>query len=209
MFDQSAAERGVQIDGVDAHCWHAYLPRVGSGQGYGISRPRTWDTASGLPCDPRVCSSTTHRGSSGSLTLQPLDLPPIGYSQVVDPREHQSDESQRASPAAAIRRGDRRKAPTRIGSAWLAISVAVLLGICLIDFLAQNTESVKIEFFSAAGRVPVVVALLAAAVAGALVVLVVGIARTAQLRRWTRRGTHAGSPSTSAARHQVVDSSKT
>jgi len=78
---------------------------------------------------------------------------------------------------------EKRRSPTRIGSTWLAIGVAVVLGICLIDFLAQNTESVRIEFFSAGGRVPVVVALLAAAVAGALVVFVVGVARTSQVRR--------------------------
>jgi len=86
------------------------------------------------------------------------------------------------SPAAS----EKRRSPTRIGSTWLAIGIAVVLGICLIDFLAQNTESVRIEFFSAGGRVPVVVALLAAAVAGALVVFIVGVARTSQVRRLGR-----------------------
>ncbi len=79
---------------------------------------------------------------------------------------------------------EKRRRPTRLGSTWIALGVAVVLGICLIDFLAQNTQSVEIEFFSASGRVPVVVALLAAAVAGALVVFIVGVARTSQLSHW-------------------------
>jgi lipopolysaccharide assembly protein A len=52
----------------------------------------------------------------------------------------------------------------------------------------QNTRSVRIEFFSASGQMPVAVALLGAALAGAFLVLAVGIARTTQLRLANRRG---------------------
>jgi hypothetical protein len=62
----------------------------------------------------------------------------------------------------------------------------VALGIALVDFLAQNTRSVRIEFFSASGHVPVAVALLVAALAGAALVLIVGVARMGQLRRGLR-----------------------
>jgi uncharacterized integral membrane protein len=88
----------------------------------------------------------------------------------------------------------RTKSPTRIGSAWVAVMVAVVLGVCLVDFIVQNTRSVKVEFFGAAGHIPVAVALLAAAVTGALVVLVVGIARTTQLRLSQRRRIRLGEP---------------
>ena len=66
--------------------------------------------------------------------------------------------------------------------------MAVVLGIALVDFIVQNTRDVRIEFFAASGHVPVAVALLAAALAGAFLVLAVGIARTAQLRLANRRG---------------------
>jgi uncharacterized integral membrane protein len=69
----------------------------------------------------------------------------------------------------------------------MAVAVAVLLGVALIDFIVQNTRSVRIEFFSVTGQIPVAVALLAAAVSGALVVLVAGVARTTQLRIGRRR----------------------
>ncbi len=81
-------------------------------------------------------------------------------------------------------RGERH---TRLSGAWAAIVVAVLLGIALIDFIVQNTRSVRIEFFSASGHVPLAVALLAAAVASAIVVLGIGLARMAQLRLAVRR----------------------
>jgi uncharacterized integral membrane protein len=77
---------------------------------------------------------------------------------------------------------------TRISGAWVAVGVAFVLGVALVDFIVQNTRSVKIEFFSATGHIPVAVALLAAALAGAFLVLAVGIARTTQLRLANRRG---------------------
>jgi len=81
---------------------------------------------------------------------------------------------------------------TRISGAWTAVAVAVVLGIALIAFIVQNTHSVQIKFFGASGHIPVAVALLGAALIGALVVLGVGISRVAQLRisarrRWKRR----------------------
>jgi uncharacterized integral membrane protein len=77
---------------------------------------------------------------------------------------------------------------TRISGAWVTVAVAVVLGAALIDFIVQNTRSVRVEFFAASGHIPVAVALLAAALAGAFLVLAVGIARTTQLRMANRRG---------------------
>jgi uncharacterized integral membrane protein len=89
-------------------------------------------------------------------------------------------------------RNDRAKVDaarhTRISGAWVAVGVAVVLGAALVDFIVQNTRSVRIEFFAANGQMPVAVALLGAALAGAFLVLAVGIARTTQLRLANRRG---------------------
>ncbi len=91
-------------------------------------------------------------------------------------------------------RGKRRNASgdgvhhTRIGRAWASVAVATVLGVALIDFIVQNTHSVRIEFFGANGQMPVAVALLGAALAGSFLVLAVGIARTTQLRLANRRG---------------------
>jgi len=76
---------------------------------------------------------------------------------------------------------------TRTSAAWVAVAVAILFGVALIDFIVQNTRHVKIEFFAVSGHIPVAVALLAAALSGAIVVVAIGIGRVAQLRVNMRR----------------------
>jgi len=77
---------------------------------------------------------------------------------------------------------------TRSGGAWLAVALATVLGTALIDFIVQNTRSVRVEFFDVDWQMPVAVALLGSALAGALLVLAVRVARTTQLRIAHRRG---------------------
>jgi lipopolysaccharide assembly protein A len=53
-------------------------------------------------------------------------------------------------------------------------------------FILENTESVKISYFGASAHLPLGVALLVAALGGALLVGIVGTARIMQLRRYVR-----------------------
>lgn len=76
---------------------------------------------------------------------------------------------------------------TRTGSAWVALITAALLTILLIVFLAQNTRSTEISFLWMTTSTPLAVALLIAAVGSALVALILGTARIAQLRRLVRK----------------------
>ncbi|MGH3733883.1 MAG: lipopolysaccharide assembly protein LapA domain-containing protein [Acidimicrobiales bacterium] len=76
---------------------------------------------------------------------------------------------------------------TRTSAAWAAAAVGVIFGVALIDFIAQNTRDVRIEFFGANGEMPIAVALLAALVAGAIIILAIGVGRVAQLRLTMRR----------------------
>jgi uncharacterized integral membrane protein len=76
---------------------------------------------------------------------------------------------------------------TRTSAAWTAVAIAVVLGVALIAFVVQNTQKIQIKFFGASGHIPLVVTLLAAAIVGALIVLVVGISRITQLRLSARR----------------------
>ena len=75
----------------------------------------------------------------------------------------------------------------RVSSAWVFAAVLVILGIAFVDFLAENTRPVELDFFSVSGNIPAIVALIAAAVVGAVLVLAVGIARMTQLRLSLRR----------------------
>jgi uncharacterized integral membrane protein len=108
-----------------------------------------------------------------------------------------ADQTSARSSADRARRAA-AKGPTRISWAWGTLIVGILLGIALVDFLAQNTPSVRIEFFSVSGHVPIVVALLVAALAGGAIVVVVGLARMLQLGRGQLTGKKpatAGEPS--------------
>ena len=72
---------------------------------------------------------------------------------------------------------------TRLSAAWTGVVIGVVLLVLLLIFFVQNTHTTRIEFLGARGQVPVAVAMLGAAVVGALAVLAVGLGRTLQLRR--------------------------
>jgi uncharacterized integral membrane protein len=76
---------------------------------------------------------------------------------------------------------------TRTSSTWVAVAVAVIFLILLIIFIAQNDHKVPIHFLGANGNVSEALALIAAAVAGAVLVLAVSAARIVQLRVVGRR----------------------
>src|SRR5690242_5861958 len=86
------------------------------------------------------------------------------------------------SPAA-----NTRLASTRAGRAWGRLLPALFLLAILLVFILQNLHRAKVSFLGVSGTMPLAVALLAAAVIGALFVLAVGSVRIVQLRRVIRR----------------------
>jgi uncharacterized integral membrane protein len=72
---------------------------------------------------------------------------------------------------------------TRISAVWVALILAAALLVALVIFIAQNARTVSIHYVGLEARMPLAVALLAAAVAGMLLVAVAGTARIIQLRR--------------------------
>lgn len=77
--------------------------------------------------------------------------------------------------------------PTNAGRVWITLALATVLLILLIIFIAENSRSVHISFLGAGGDISLALALLIAAVVGALVTLFAGTARILQLRREVRR----------------------
>lgn len=91
---------------------------------------------------------------------------------------------------------------TRAGRVWVAIAPALVFLILLIVFIVENGQHVKVSFFGANTHPPLAIALLVAAVAGAIIVLLAGSVRIMQLRMATRRHARAdaaGSPTPAAA----------
>jgi putative membrane protein len=120
--------------------------------------------------------------------------------------------TEHASASSPTTKATRRRVlkSTRTSWAWGTLVLGVILGIALVDFLAQNTRSVRIEFFSVSGQIPIAVALLVAALAGGAIVLIVGAARMGQLRHRLRNpsGAAAEKSSTSATESKTPTSGR-
>jgi uncharacterized integral membrane protein len=79
---------------------------------------------------------------------------------------------------------------TRTSGAWVAVVVAAVLLIFLLVFVLQNLDGATVQFLGIEATLPLGVALLFSAVAGALLVALVGGARILQLRRQAKRALH-------------------
>jgi uncharacterized integral membrane protein len=77
--------------------------------------------------------------------------------------------------------------PTRTSMVWTMVGAGVVLLVAILVFILQNGQRVRVRFLVANGTVPLGVALLFAALLGALLVLVAGAARVLQLRVVARR----------------------
>lgn len=84
---------------------------------------------------------------------------------------------------------------TRAGRLWVALVPALIFLVVMLVFIFQNLHNVKISFFTASGSFPLALALLLAAVLGALIVLCLGSIRILQLRRTVRRRSRLARPS--------------
>lgn len=76
---------------------------------------------------------------------------------------------------------------TRTGTAYVASIVAIVVAILVIVFIVQNLHEATVHFLAWTIRLPQGVTILASAVAGALTVLLISLARILQLRMTARR----------------------
>lgn len=98
-------------------------------------------------------------------------------------------------PAAAAA----KRRPTRIASIRTGLIAGALALILLVIFVLQNTQSVQVSFLGAHARLSLAIALVIAAIAGALVIAVAGTARIMQLRRNIRRSGRQPDPGSPAS----------
>jgi putative membrane protein len=128
---------------------------------------------------------------AGTATTQP---PPSPDDSV--PRSPRGSVPPALAPGEPAARPGRRAArrPTRISALRTGLIAGLFVLILLVIFLIQNTATVQISFLGAHVRMSLAVALLIAAIAGALLMVVAGTARITQLRRNLRRARRA-SPS--------------
>jgi len=76
---------------------------------------------------------------------------------------------------------------TRADVLWTALTVGVIALALILIFVVQNTTEVRIQFLTMDFSMPLGVALLVAALLGALLMLAIGTVRIMQLRRLAKR----------------------
>lgn len=76
---------------------------------------------------------------------------------------------------------------TRTSMVWTMVGIGVILLVAILVFILQNSQRVRVRFLMVDGTLPLGVALLFAALLGALLVLAAGAARVLQLRVVARR----------------------
>jgi lipopolysaccharide assembly protein A len=113
---------------------------------------------------------------------QPGTVQPAGSVQQPGEAPQPGAAQQTAGPARhrALRR-------TRMGGVWVGLALSAVVLLLLLIFILENEQKVDIAYFGAHGHLPLGVALLLAAVAGALLALIPGTVRIVQLRRTARR----------------------
>lgn len=112
-------------------------------------------------------------GAPGQPVPPPVEEPaPRREAPVEDPARRDHDLAVDAEPHR-----------TRTGSTVVGMIVAAILLILVIVFVAQNSDSTPLQFFGWDGDVSLAVALLAAFVAGMLLIAIPGSLRLMQLRR--------------------------
>lgn len=107
---------------------------------------------------------------------------PIGVNQQstqVGQRDAVAPNAQQPAPLQVKR--------TRTSTTYVGVAAALVLLVVVLVFVFQNLHGTPISFFSLHTSLPVGLLVVAAAVAGGLLVLFVSLARMAQLRLLARR----------------------
>jgi lipopolysaccharide assembly protein A len=109
-----------------------------------------------------------------------------------EPDRAPADSPRRAEPEVAPAAAEPTLAehtiePTRTSLVWTMVGIGVVLLVAILVFILQNSQRVRMRFLMVDGTLPLGVALLFAALLGALLVLVAGAARVLQLRVVARR----------------------
>ena len=130
----------------------------------------------GQPVDPQA-----------QTVALPMETPGFGVSGQPEPPHQEFTPA--ASPAVT---GPARPKHSRTGAAWVALIVAAVVFIFLLVFIMQNSGPVQVQYFGFDWTMSLGVAMMFAAVLGALTAGLLGTVRILQLRARARRARKAG-----------------
>jgi putative membrane protein len=141
----------------------------------------------GTPGTPDTLGAPGTFGAEGPGGAVPPYRDPASIN--VEPPAEDVPVAEPVAPMAPARRGlrDHQIKRTRTGGLWVAVTGAAVVLLLLLIFILQNGQQVQVSFFGGDGHLPLGVAMLLSAVAGALLVAFLGAARIVQLRLVARR----------------------
>lgn len=113
-------------------------------------------------------------------------------SSVEAPQPSSSEGQQQSGQPDSTKRQD--VASTRASRTWVKLVPAFLLLAVTLVFVFGNLRSTKVSFATASGRLPLALALLAAAALGGLLVFALGSIRILQLRKAIHRSPNTERP---------------
>lgn len=110
-------------------------------------------------------------------------------SAAAEPAAGQSDiELAEAAQPEQHKRAHQNVKGSVAASTWAALIIGALVLILLLVFILQNQTEAQLVFFGWEWSFPIGIGMLIAAIAGALIMAMVGIVRMTQLRRQIKRG---------------------
>lgn len=128
-------------------------------------------TAAGSDLDPTE-GRTVGQGVEPATRTEPTPVPEPTHQPAKQPDQKKAPEVHRQ---------------TRISAAFIALAVGIIVLVLLLIFILQNNETTTVRYFGAEGHMPLGVLLLFSAAGGALLVVIFGAARIAQLHWLARR----------------------
>jgi putative membrane protein len=160
----------------------------------GSSHERQWMPRSEPLIEHGAAFNIRSAGSSRSVTSEPPPTEPARSPSSENPVAPAAGQPASAPPAGQPQQTPVTAPRTRTSTAFSGFVAGAIVLILLLIFILENTQSVKVSYFGASGHVALGVALLLAAVGGALLVGILGAARIAQVRRHAKRHQRAGRP---------------
>ena len=155
----------------------AGLPRACEGQRVMMDPRATHGAPQGeaAPERPRAETTGAPEGADPSGAASPVAEPSI------------TEPAGAVTSAGSGRRDPSEPPRTRAGNAFAGLLAGTVVLILLLVFILENTRSVRVSYFGTSGSLSLGIALLLAAVAGALLVGLTGLVRVVQLRQRLRR----------------------